>query len=99
MNTRIAISVAVLAALLWAQPASAATITVNTTSPTTGFDGKCSLIEAITNADHGTGEWSDCTAGSSGADVINLASSATYTFTGALTNAGQTGALATPVVT
>lgn len=99
MTTRIAIALAVVAALLWVEPASAATITVNTTNPNTGFDGKCSLIEAITNADHGTGEWSDCTAGSSGADVINLASGATYTFTGALTNAGTTGALALPVIT
>ena len=99
MTRRTAIVVAICVGLLWPQAASAATITVNTTNPNTGFDGQCSLIEAITNADHGTGEWSDCTAGTSGADVINLASGATYTFTGALTNAGQVGALATPVVT
>src|SRR3954447_4215520 len=99
MRTRIAITIAVLAGLLWAQAASAATITVNTTNPNTGFDGNCSLIEAMQNADHGTHEWTDCAAGTSGADVINLASSATYTFTGALTGAGTTGAIATPVVT
>ena len=99
MRKRLAITVALLGGLLWAQAASAATITVNTTNPNTGFDGKCSLIEAITNADHGDGAWSDCTAGSSGADVINLASGATYAFTGALTGAGTTGALALPVVT
>jgi hypothetical protein len=99
MRKRIAITLSVLGGLLWAQAASAATITVNTTNPNTGFDGKCSLIEAITNADHGSGEWPDCTAGSSGPDVINLAAGATYSFTGALTGAGTTGAIATPVVT
>jgi hypothetical protein len=102
MTRRIAISVAVFAVLaggLSARPAEAATITVNSTNPNRGFDGACSIIEAIDNADHGTGEWPDCAAGSAGADVINLASGATYAFTGALTNAGQTGALALPVIT
>jgi hypothetical protein len=99
MTRRLVVALAALAGALWAQPALAATITVNTTNPNTSVDGKCSLIEAITNADHGTHEWADCAAGSAGADVIDLASGATYTFTGALTNAGQVGALALPVVT
>src|SRR3954447_6669111 len=87
MRKRIAITIAVLGGLLWAQAASATTITVTTTNPNTNVDGQCSLIEAMYNADHGSHEWADCTAGVSGADVINLASSATYTFTGALTGA------------
>jgi hypothetical protein len=99
MRKRLAITFALLVSLLWPQAASAATITVNTTSPNAAFDGSCSLIEAMQNADHGTHEWTDCAAGTSGADVINLASGATYTFTGALTGAGTTGAIATPVVT
>jgi hypothetical protein len=99
MMKRIAIAAVALVGVVSVQPAYAATITVNTTNPNAAFDGKCSLIEAITNADHGTGEWSDCTAGVSGADTINLASAATYTFTGALTGAGTVGAIATPVIT
>ena len=91
MTRRLVVALAVLAGALWAQPALAATITVNTTNPNTGLDGKCSLIEAIYNADHGTGEYPECTAGSAGADTIELASNATYTFTGALTKAGQVG--------
>jgi hypothetical protein len=99
VSGRIAICLVVVAGLVSAQSAHAATITVTTTNPARGFDGQCSLIEAIDNADHGTGEWPDCAAGSSGADVINLGSGLTYTFTGALTGGGTTGALALPVIT
>jgi len=58
-------------------PAAAATITVTTTDPDPAPDGQCSLIEAIVNANTDTATYADCVAGS-GADVIELASAATY---------------------
>ncbi len=56
---------------------SAATITVTTTNPAVAVDGQCSLIEAIVNGNADAQTHADCEAGS-GADVIELASSATY---------------------
>jgi hypothetical protein len=58
-------------------PAAAGTITVTTTDPAVAVDGECSLIEAIDNANTDAQTHADCPAGS-GADVIELASSATY---------------------
>ncbi|MEX1310367.1 MAG: right-handed parallel beta-helix repeat-containing protein, partial [Candidatus Sulfomarinibacteraceae bacterium] len=55
----------------------AATIPVTTTNPAPAADGQCSLIEAIINANGDTAYYADCAAGS-GADVIELAPSATY---------------------
>jgi hypothetical protein len=95
---RLAVAVAVLAGALWAQPALAATITVNSTQMNEAFDGKCTLLEAIENANHDNAAWNDCAAGS-GSDTIVLASAATYSFTGALTGAGTVSAIATPVIT
>ena len=57
--------------------ASAATLPVTTTNPAVVADGQCSLIEAIDNANTDVQTHADCLAGS-GADVIELASSATY---------------------
>ncbi len=50
-------------------PALAATIVVNTTADSTATDGKCSLREAIGNANANARTYPDCTAGS-GADII-----------------------------
>lgn len=54
-----------------------ATIRVNTTDPALVQDGRCSLIEAIENANSDAATNSDCPAGS-GADVIELATASTY---------------------
>ncbi|MEE4273802.1 MAG: choice-of-anchor Q domain-containing protein [Thermoanaerobaculales bacterium] len=62
-----------------ALPAAAATIPVTTTNPAVAADGQCSLIEAVMNANTDTANNADCPAGS-GADTIELASSATYVF-------------------
>lgn len=56
---------------------SAATIPVTTTNPAVVADGQCSLIEAIENANADTQTYADCPAGS-GADTIELATSANY---------------------
>ncbi len=58
-------------------PITAATINVTTTDPAVTVDGQCSLIEAIVNANNDTATHADCAAGS-GADVIGLATAATY---------------------
>jgi len=58
-------------------PLAAATITVTTTNPVVAADGQCSLIEAIDNANEVAATHADCPAGS-GADIIELASSADY---------------------
>ena len=51
----------------------AATITVNTNMPAiNAADGKCSLIEAIVNANDDAATHPDCAAGSVGADTIVL---------------------------
>ena len=60
-----------------ALPLTAATIPVTTTDPAVAADGLCSLIEAIINANNDSVTYADCPAGS-GADTIELASSATY---------------------
>ncbi len=63
-----------------AQTADAATITVTTNKPGIKADGKCSLIEAITNANSHAATYPDCSAGE-GIDTIILQSNSTQTFT------------------
>jgi hypothetical protein len=60
-----------------AMPAAAATIPVTTTDPAVAADGQCSIIEAMDNANDDAQTHADCPAGS-GADTVELASSATY---------------------
>jgi hypothetical protein len=60
-----------------ALPLAAATIPVTTTNPAVAADGQCALIEAIDNANSDSAAHADCPAGS-GADTIELASSASY---------------------
>jgi hypothetical protein len=60
--------------------ATAATITVTTSIPGINPDGKCSLIEAIINANNDAATHSDCAAGS-GADTIVLPRRRTHTLT------------------
>ena len=80
--------------------ADAATITVNSTDLTViQNDGKCTLIEAMENARNANHGYSDCATGSTASNVIELQAGQTYTFTGAWTNAGNSAALALPVVT
>ena len=75
------------AALLIAlsQAANAATITVNTLVPKIAADGKCSLIEAIINANNNAATHADCAAGS-GADVIQLPALGTIKVTKSFAN-------------
>ncbi|MGJ8670375.1 MAG: hypothetical protein ACSHXK_12855, partial [Oceanococcus sp.] len=90
------LSVILLALGLIALPAQAATITVTTTAIDTAEDNECSLIEAIDNANADANDGSvgedatypnieypshdDCAAGN-GADIIELQTDASYTFT------------------
>jgi CSLREA domain-containing protein len=62
-----------LAALAFAAPATAATITVNSTADVAANDGACTLREAITAANSNTASGAavgECAAGASGADTI-----------------------------
>ena len=61
----------IVAALAFAAPALANTITVNTTADTLANDGSCSIREAIINANNDAATWPDCAAGA-GADIIVL---------------------------
>lgn len=79
------IVLAIAAAVGTGFPTAAATITVTTTDPDVAQDGQCSLIEAIMNANTDEATHADCTAGS-GADVIELADSATYVLDQVLVN-------------
>jgi CSLREA domain-containing protein len=74
----LAVGIATLAALLISAPASAATLTVNTTADQAGAGGACSLREAITAANTNR-SFGGCPAGSS-SDTIVLAAG-TYTLT------------------
>ena len=67
----------IVALTLAGLPAAAATITVTTTDQTAVADGACSLPEAIVNANDDDATHGDCAAGD-GADVVALASGATY---------------------
>lgn len=60
--------------------ADAATINVTTNFPDINADGKCSLIEAIVNANNDTATHPDCAAGG-GADIIRLPSRSTHVLT------------------
>jgi Right handed beta helix region len=95
---RLASSVAGAALLLaLAQSVNAATITVTTDKPDINDnDGKCSLIEAIINANDDAATHPDCAAGS-GADTIVLPKDSTITLTEYYTDYfGYTGL---PVIT
>jgi len=76
--------------------ATAATITVTTDNPNITADGRCSLIEAIINANNDAATHADCPAGS-GADTIVLPASANLTLSAVdNTTFGPTGL---PVIT
>ena len=84
---------------LCVSPADAATITVNSTSFTVSQgDGLCTLIEAMENARNANGGWIDCAAGTASSNIIELQTNQTYTIPAAWTNAGNSAALALPVV-
>jgi hypothetical protein len=72
-------TLAVVVAAVFGAPASAgaATITVGDGAVAAGADGRCSLIEAISNANNDAATFADCAAGA-GADTLALASAATY---------------------
>jgi CSLREA domain-containing protein len=74
---------AILGVSLLAPAAGAATIVVNTTADTVITDGKCSLREALQNANNNAATNIDCVAGS-GLDTISLSS-----VTGTITLANQ----------
>jgi hypothetical protein len=83
-----------------ARRVSAATITVNSTAFTVvQGDGQCTLIKAMENARNANGGYIDCAAGSASSNVIDLQVGQTYTVPGAWTNAGNSAALALPLVT
>ncbi|MFZ1553215.1 MAG: response regulator [Anaerolineae bacterium] len=76
-----------------------ATITVTTTAYEQNTNGQCSLREAIINANDDSQSGStDCTAGS-GADVIELASSANYILDTIDNSANNRGGNGLPVIT
>jgi hypothetical protein len=58
--------------------AQSATITVTTNIPTIAADGKCSIVEAIINANNNAATHTDCAAGS-GADTIVLPAASVHT--------------------
>jgi len=77
----------------------AATITVTTNKPAINDgDGKCSLIEAIVNANDGAGTYSDCAAGSGPSNTIVLPK-ATFTLTTAITDPTYYDAGLPPITT
>jgi len=93
---RLAGSLAGAALLLaLAQTGEAATINVNTTDPSIKADGKCSLIEAIVNANDDAATHPDCLAGS-GADTIVLPPNGTHVLTNSDANYSTNGL---PVIT
>src|SRR5262249_45424184 len=67
--------------LALAQAGQAATITVNTTVAKIADDGKCSLVEAIINANNDAKTHADCDAGS-GPDTIMLPAAGAHTIPG-----------------
>ena len=88
-------AVALLLAL--AQPAPAANIAVNTNTPAINDgDGKCSLIEAIINANDDASTHPDCAKGE-GADVIVLPAASIHVVEAAYGN--YQGETALPVIT
>ncbi len=72
----VALAVALIMGTTGAKPAyAAATITVNTTNDEAATDGKCSLREAINNANAGTDtSGGDCAPGSPSGSTIDLSS-------------------------
>jgi hypothetical protein len=77
--------------------ASAATITVTTNNPNVISDGKCSLIEAIVNANNDAATFPDCQAGS-GADTIVLPANANLTLS-AVNHGDPWGVRGLPAIT
>ncbi|MEM6284522.1 MAG: right-handed parallel beta-helix repeat-containing protein, partial [Chloroflexota bacterium] len=73
-----------------AQQASAASLTVNATSPYVVADGVCSLIEAIANANDDAQTHADCPAGN-GADTITLSENVTLDGTDVFSAFGASG--------
>lgn len=94
-GTLAAVALAIAALFALGRPAHAATITVAAgTVAINNADGKCSLIEAISNAnDKTTGQpYTNCAAGNpSGADIINLPANSSYVLTSALDPLGPNG--------
>ncbi len=80
---RLAASIAGAALLLaLSQGVQAATITVNTNIPKIAADGKCSLVEAIVNANNDALTHADClVAGDTGLDTIVLPAASTHSIT------------------
>jgi hypothetical protein len=74
----------------------AATITVTTNVPSIAAEGRCSLVEAIINANDDVATHSDCPAGN-GADVIQLPPKSTHVFRSTFGN--YQGATALPLIT
>jgi hypothetical protein len=93
MNHRVTLIMVGLVGL--SVPVAAATIQVTTTDPAAAADGQCSLIEAIDNANGDIAAHADCSAGS-GADIIELATSATYELSAA--NSTLSGPNGLPVI-
>jgi parallel beta helix pectate lyase-like protein len=85
VRRKLARSVAGAAFLLaLAQAAQAATITVTTNKPDIKADGKCSLMEAVANANDDAATYPDCPAGN-GADTILLPGNSTIVFSSSKT--------------
>jgi hypothetical protein len=81
---------------LGGNPVQAATLTVTATNPNISADGRCSLIEAIVNANADARLHADCVAGS-GTDAIVLPAGSVHTLTAV--NNSTFGPSGLPVIT
>ena len=98
LQNKLAIGVMALGLALSVDTTSAAGIWVNTLTPYTNpADGKCSLIEAIENANADSKVHSDCQKGN-GADTIHLWRKNTYTLE-KVHNTTSTGSNGLPAIT
>lgn len=68
-----------IAATAMPLPTFAASMTVDATASGRVNDGKCSIVEAVTNANNDAQTWVDCPAGS-GTDTITLPAGATFSY-------------------
>src|SRR5258706_1989670 len=98
LRRQLALSLAGAAILLaLAQGVDAATIVVTTNKPDIKADGKCSIIEAIINANDDAATHPDCIAGS-GADTIVLPPSSTITFSSSMPENAWLGSIKSTIV-
>src|SRR5258706_1233651 len=98
LRRKLALSLAGAALLLsLAQGVDAATIVVTAKKPDIKVDGKCSMIEAIINANDKAATHPDCAAGN-GADTILLPAASTITFSSNTLENARLGSIKSTIV-